>query len=91
MWLRRTKHRLKTTIFLRTGKKKKRNCNFSGFSIGFSYIFIVLAPIFRFSGPSPFKGEVRRGMRFFGAQKPIPIPTLPLKGREIRGMAEDQL
>jgi hypothetical protein len=30
---------------------------------------------------SPFKGEVRRGMGHVDI-KPIPTPTLPLKGRE---------
>ena len=37
----------------------------------------------RSPGSSPFKGEVRRGMRSEAAEyAPIPTPTLPLKGRE---------
>ena len=39
--------------------------------------------------PSPFKGEVRRGMGCFDAEKPIPTPALPLKGRGFWAVAED--
>ncbi|HBG06803.1 MAG TPA: hypothetical protein DDY22_14935 [Geobacter sp.] len=46
-----------------------------------------LQPVFC---PSPFKGEVRRGMGCFDAEKPIPTPALPLKGRGFWAVAEDQ-
>jgi hypothetical protein len=39
--------------------------------------------IFRYPRPFHFKGEVRRGMGCLTAEKPIPTPTLPLKGREL--------
>jgi len=45
------------------------------------------------SSPSPFKGEVRRGMGERGepaGDKPIPTPALPLKGREpVTGLNPD--
>jgi hypothetical protein len=40
--------------------------------------------------PFPFKGRARVGMGFYGSKKevnqllqPIPIPTFPLKGKEL--------
>ena len=40
--------------------------------------------IYRCSGPSPFKGEVRRGMGvFFAPELPHPHPNPPLEGEGV--------
>jgi len=42
-----------------------------------------LRPIFRQLGPSPFKGEVRRGMGRLGAEDTHPHPNPPLEGEGV--------
>jgi len=50
-------------------------------------ILVVLFSCYKYS--SPFKGEARRGMECYDAEKPISTPPLPLKRRELLMAVED--